>query len=191
MLWSYDFGTELNEVAYHKDAKGGSLIQIADLNNDGKAEVIIGFAEPLNHQLDGRISCFSADGRLLWTTKPGRALHFGGHLYEDRFRICRVLVLKTRRQPLIVAWGFHHLYFPSFVALYDADGRLRGQYWNSGHIIKMAVHDIDVDGDDEVLCGGCRNADGRAFLAVLEIDNLWGQSPQDTLGRYFSPDLPP
>lgn len=53
------------------------------------------------------------------------------------------------------------------------------------------MHDLDADGDDEVLCGGYRNLDGRAFLAVLESDNLWGQSPQAGTTRYFSPDLPP
>lgn len=57
-------------------------------------------------------------------------------------------------------------------------------------ISDLTDYDIDHDHTDEILASGHRDEDGRAFIAVLEMDNLWGLSPQYSCGRSFSRELP-
>jgi len=128
----------------------------------------------------------------MWIAKPGRKIRFGENDYEDAFNITQLRVVKNRRGERFVAVSAHHYsFFPSFAAVYNMDGALVGQYWSAGAISDIAVYDFDGDGDDEIIAGGFRNEDGRAFLAVLEIDNMWGLSPQDSSGHYSSRELPP
>lgn len=195
VLWNYDFGAPLIKSAY-LDEKNQMLhprLLFNDINHDGKIETIIGIDEARDQSyLSGTIYCFSNDGRIIWTARPGRTIHFNQEEFDNHYGIFEMQNVRNRKGQRFIAVAANHVpFFPSFIALYNGSGELVGQFWNAGNVTDMAVFNIDHDGDEEIMASGYRNEDGQAFVAILEIDNMWGLSPQDKSGNYYSRDLPP
>jgi len=58
----YVFDSEGNEL-WHYDQWGGGVLEIVDMNMDGKMELMFGVGNPYD---GGKMLCFSNDGQILW-----------------------------------------------------------------------------------------------------------------------------
>lgn len=75
--------------------------------------------------------------------------------------------------------GQHYLYYPTQIALLDADGRLQREYWHSGHLGVMLPVDLDHSGVTKILLGGVANGPKMAELVVLDPDTFTGASTEE------------
>lgn len=193
VLWSHDFGAPLTKAAYMgKDCILHPRVLFNDLNRDGRNEVLIGIDDNVPcPDISGHLFCFSAKGAVLWRGQPGRVIYMDHKEYENRYGVTEIQMARNKDGQRFVAMAAsQYPHSPAFVALFDASGGLVGQYWNNGSISDMAVYDIDQDRTDEILASGYRDEDGRAFVAVLEMDNMWGLFPQDSCRSDVARDLP-
>jgi hypothetical protein len=177
-LWSHRFGEPLQKEAYNGQP-GQRRLWIGDLDGDGRSEVI--FAEyPYNDSSPGHLYCFASDGRVRWSYAPppvrDRERGYEPVYVTSGFEILDREAGAGRR---IAALWRHRLYHPTEFVLLEADGRVSGRYWHSGHLDYMDFTDLDGDSREEALLAGVNNGFGKATLVVLKPSELSAASTQD------------
>jgi hypothetical protein len=178
-LWTHVFGEELIESAYVREIP--RLCQFADLGDDNQIETIFSVM-PRSTEAERSLLCFSSDGRPRWKFVPGKTVidnlgrSFAPPYWPNGFQVVRS---KLAAPSKIVVSSNHNWSFPNQVAVLDGrTGRLLSQYWHRGHLLHMAMADIDGDGEPELLLGGVNDAPEyrRATLVVFDIDKVSGAS---------------
>ena len=91
-----------------------------------------------------------------------------------------VRVLKaTDKQPArIVVSSIHDTWWPSQIAILDANGKTISEYWHSGALTYMILADLDGDGKEEIVLTGVSEYDHQATLVVLDPDKVFGASTE-------------
>jgi hypothetical protein len=191
-LWRYDTKIEnlCDEAAFRKhyqvrkiDANGINIdlprLMIRDINGDRKPEVL--FSPRAN---DGRgvsdLLCFDDRGKLRWRLKPGREMWCGSRLYSDEYfvRGFDAVDIDDDGSLEIVMISQQPPNWLTQLAVLDANGRLRGEFWNSGNLSDFASADLNGDGKSELLAVGLNNEYAKGCLIVLDPRNISGGSPQ-------------
>lgn len=164
---------------------------LEDIDNDGKVEVLFNILAEDNFG-GGSVLCFSQKGKRLWEFEMGRPLEFGetrfsGDFCVRGFGVCDLDGDGTK-EVVVVAhqWGR----FPTRLAVLSAEGKLLGDFWNSGQLIDIIFYDLDRDGRKEILAGGTNNEYGQGALVVFDSADIRGCSPQ-TDERYAWKDIEP
>ena len=119
-------------------------------------------------------------------------MKFGRDYFSDFYKVESILVEKffndCENQILInVA---HWPYFPSNLTLLNSRKKVLGEYWNSGRFNCFDFYDINHDGKREIFAGGMNNEGKVAFLVILDPVNMWGSSPQNKDGNYYTKNVP-
>lgn len=201
-LWSFDTGVAdlADEAGYRlhfSHRRVGSddksvlpWLKIEDINGDGQVEtlVIIKTADDASHT---SLICFDSRGNKLWVYSPGREMTFGGKRYSADYALDAVDVLDigpTVPKKIFVMMR-QKPNWPSYIATLSPQGQMLGEYWNAGRFSDYALVDIDNDGVPALVLVGTNNEYRKGFLAVLDLDNVWGCSPQGE--DYKSPELKP
>ena len=154
------------------DAQVIDKVLVADIDGDGHKEVLVSFV-PENPREGGSVLCFDGGGRLRWERHLGSPKVFGGRSFEAAFRgrFMRQVVIAGR--PYLLTVANHYLWYPAQVALLDPrTGRVVEEYWHPGAIYHCLLHELDRDGEPEVLLGAINNPGtglGHAALAVLKL----------------------
>lgn len=200
-LWRFETGVDglIGEKGYreHFQIKRDVAYEInypwliiADITGDGRAEVI--FAPKTEDEYrEGLVFCFDRRGREMWRFRFGRPIRFGPQDYAD-FMVRGFLaddLDRDGRKEVIVnsnARGF----YPAQLAVLGADGKLRGEYWNSGQLLDIACVDLDRNGRKELLVSGQNNEYRKPCLIVFDAGRISGCSPQ-LVDRFVSPGLSP
>ena len=150
-------------------------VQIADLDDDGRNEVVVGYST--DQPPESRVDCYSADGELRWSFRPGRPVHTAAEEFSPLFDF-RALALVPGPEPQIAVASVHAVAPPSQVALLSPRGDVTAEYWHFGYLTELAVGDVDRDGDPELLAGGMNHAEEAAELVVLDPDHMNGASQE-------------
>lgn len=160
-----------------------------DLDGDGRKEVLYApHSEKGTHSR--RIFCFDRRGRPRWPApfEGGRELTFGTKSYSrDYFSFFETLDLDGDGRLEILVISDHNSDWPTQLAVLSADGRVLGEYWNSGRITSTAVADLNGDGRPELILGGTNAEYAKAFLAIFDPRRISGASPNT--GEFRSPAL--
>ena len=193
-LWRYD--TEIknlldeNEYRSHFQIRRRNVnppfdmllpyLIIEDINQDGKKEVLF-----CTHTQDryggGFLFCFGHKGDLLWRFKAGRKIKFGQKNYSSDFWIRGFITNDfdhDGRHGIVLisnAVGF----FPTQLVFLNAEGKILGEYWNSGQFSGLILKDINADGKKEIIVPGINNEYGKACLLVFDSTLVNGSSPQN------------
>ncbi len=168
-LWEKRFAS-LHSPYY---AEPGDKALIADLDGDGRREVLFSYQPEEPARRGNSLLCFEQNGRLRWEKALNAAKTFMGREFSPGYlpRLLRSVSAGGAHYVLVVA--NHHLWFPSQTVLLDAaGGQVRSEYWHPGAIHRCLLHDLDGDGVPEVVLGGINNPGdglGHAALAVLKI----------------------
>jgi len=164
-------------------------VKIEDINNDGRTEVLF-MIHTHNDNADTGLYCLDHRGRKLWTYTPGREMTFGTRHFSEDYALDAVDVIPAgpQGQKRILVLARHIPNFPSYLALLAPDGKTLGEYWNAGRFSDYEFIDIDDDGLGLLHIAGTNNEYGRGFLAILDINNLRGCSPQTD--EFRCADLP-
>lgn len=199
-LWRFETGVDglIDEKGYRehfqvkKVAPPGMDLPgliIGDITGDGRAEVL--FAPMTADEYREKfVFCFDRRGRELWRFRFGRPIRFGPQDYADfaiRGFVADDLDGDGRKEVIINsnARGF----YPAQLAVLGSDGRLRGEYWNSGQLLDIVCADLDHDGRKELLVSGQNNEYRKPCLIVFDANRIAGCSPQ-SVDRFISPGIP-
>jgi hypothetical protein len=148
-------------------------VLIADIDGDGRQEVLVNYLPPNLGQDGGSLLCFDSKGRQRWQFKYGSAKTFGERSFSASYVGRFVRPLHLGGKPHLLTIANHYIWYPSQTALLDPKtGRLEGEYWHPGAIFEYALYDMDRDGKEELFLGGINNPGdglGHAALAVLEL----------------------
>jgi hypothetical protein len=186
-LWRKDFPEGFTTDWYF--AKGlGSRLWFGDLEGKGHTSVLFLYA-PADQQShsstadqqshSSTLICYSDRGKEKWRWTPGRELpELNGS--PATFRTAALVVLKAtdKRPPRIVVASIHSIWWPSQIAVLDANGKTVSEYWHSGALTYMMLADLDGDGRDEIIATGVSEYDHQAELLVLDPDRVFGASTE-------------
>lgn len=202
-LWRFDtkLSDLLDDASYraHFQVRDRSVayqplwpyVAIHDLDGDGRSEVL--FSLKTRSQInEGLLIVFDDKGRERWRFTAGAAITFGGQPFPFEYRIFGFDVddYDGDGRPEVLVLSFQKLDWPCQVVLLDADGRLKGEYWNAGYIMDANLGDVDLDGRKELILSGVNNEYARGCLAVFKPGQLQGLSPQIS-EEFRSPQLGP
>ena len=156
------------------------LISFVDLDGDGRRETLFSI-KTTDETNEGTLTCYNPQGREMWRFRAGRELVFGGKLFRREYRIFGfdVADYDGDGKPEVLVMSVHKPDWPCQVAILDARGNLKGEYWNSGYLLDAATGDIDGDGQKELVLSGVNNGFRRGCVVVFKAGNVHGSSPQD------------
>jgi len=159
---------------------------IRDLDGDGRMEVLAVTGPDSNLQLaPWSLYCLGEDGSVRWKYEPGQSLQFANGSCDRNWVLCfdAVDLDGDSRQEVVVLSKNHRLY-PAKVTLLDAQGQVRGEFINSGHLYFLNYKDLDDDGILELIVSACHNGYRQPCLFVLDIRKIAGSSPQPDYPEY-------
>jgi len=189
-LWDHYLSPRLNKIEFEEDWPKKN-VQFKDIDNDGKPNVIVAIQNQDN--FDEEIVCFDHKGNQLWRRKIGKEILYGDKTFSSDFDIARFKLedLDGDSRDEIAVIACHKIYFPCRFMILNSSGDLIGEYWNAGHLNTMAFADLNDDRKKEIILGGVNNNYRKACLAVFDLAEVQGSSPQIKGTRYFSPVLGP
>jgi hypothetical protein len=166
---------------------------VADIDGEGKNEVLIAAGESTRAAWDDTLKCFNYRGTLRWKRTAGTPVLFGErHSSINMFWQYRSIFTfsdSSSPKPRLFATAGSS-YLPS--KLFEIDprtGKDLQAYWVPGAINTALAMDIDHDGKKELLIGGCNDAWNRASLAILDPSDINGHAPVQ--GDYTPQNCPP
>ena len=182
----------VSEAAYRRYewADPGRHELVADVDGDGRVEVL--FVErPAGFRQSGTVLlCFDENGAIRWRFAFGRERRVGARVFPKAYDGYLIGATQHGEQRYVVAHATQLPYFPDQVVLLDPkDGGLLDEYWHPGHFYAAKLFDLKGDGREELLLGGVNNPDdaiGHASLAVLTIP-FGGEGSGDTPNYFGNP----
>jgi len=180
-LWRFVFPTRV--------ATGnGAEALFADLDGDGRKELLFPYENIDREGQPGVLYCFSSNGDKLWTHPVGRELRTVGtnRVYPANYTLVWIRVLKkqTPSGGVILVGGHRGGTSLFVVELLTKEGKRVGEYYHPGWLWAVETADLDGDGYDEILLGGVNNAYGiigngkhGTTLVVLDSKRVEGQGP--------------
>jgi hypothetical protein len=128
---------------------------------------------------DGRVFCFSEEGEILWQVQTGREMTFGSKVYSNEYRVANFQSHDLNGDGLleIVLCSNQCDEFPTQLLLLNSGGKMLGEYWNSGRFADLVFEDLNQDGRKEIITGGVNNQFDGPFIAVLDMEDISGCSP--------------
>jgi len=181
-LWRHNFPEPFRADAYRGR---GRTLWFGDIDGDGSTETVFAYHPEAQGEAGTSLICFGADGGERWRFTAGRPVsdqteNFDG-IYEGTDFAVADFGPRLGRMAVITS---HHVTGdPNQVALIDGHGKVRGEYWHSGHLDSIAISQVDDDGVPEVLLAGVDGARQLATLVVLDAGRFWGAS--DGAGTRF------
>ena len=76
----------------------------------------------------------------------------------------------------IVVMSRHEYYYPTQIAVVDANGKTLSEYWHSGHLFHFKL--ASLEGREEIIASGISNGYHQATLLVLDPDHVSGASTE-------------
>lgn len=175
-LWRKPFAREVVTSGTCGLVKG----VVADLDGDGRKEVLFSETQEGGAGLAAPVVCWNADGTERWRFTPGRAVATAKTSYSPEYRACTATVLPEAMGGARLAVGsLHWMYSPYQVAFLTAEGRVVREYWHAGHLQHTGLQDIDGDGRPELLLAGVNNVRGRATLVALDPGRTQGVAAEE------------
>lgn len=173
-IWSYEDSD--NKIS-SKDLYKSSCIDFLDIDKDGANEVI---ARKYDSSEDRYyLTLFDNDKTVLWQTHITNQQMFNGLSLESDF--CPLDIkfahLRDKSCSIVTHWQ-HRGRFLSLISSHNSKGELLGKYIHVGHLSRLKIHDLDGDGNEEILFSGTNNLlNGEGVLGVLDLNGFKGVSP--------------
>ncbi len=177
-LWTKTFPAGFGPDWYYAPNMGPRL-WFADLEGNGETSVLFAYSPAAPQPYSTTLICYSSRGREKWSWTPGQELpELAGS--PPTYEIFALAVLKaTEKGPArIVVASPHAVWWPTQIAILDANGRLISEYWHSGALTHMVLADLDGNGKQQIVVTGISEYDHQATLIVLDPDRVTGASQE-------------
>src|SRR5208282_613309 len=179
-VWSKTFPEGFSADWYYGQGLATRL-WFGDLEGKGHTDVLFLYLPADSQQShSSTLICYSDRGKEKWRWTPGRELpELNGSLATFRSIAVRVLKATEMRPRRIVISSIHDTWWPSQIAILDANGKTISEYWHSGGFSYMVLADLDGDGREEIIATGVSNGyDHQATLVVLDPERVFGASTE-------------
>lgn len=157
-----------------------SRIWFGDLEDQGHTSVLFLYHPAVSSRSRSTtLICYSDRGKEKWRWTPGRDIpELEGSPATFETVGLGVLKATNKQHSRIVVSSRHNPSYPNQIAILDSNGRLLSEYWHSGHLVHLAVADLDGDGYEEIVATGISNGYRQATLVVLDPDRVFGASTE-------------
>lgn len=173
----------LNGQGFRDDeiARQTEFSQVADLDGDGKNEVITVLRSlGSESQKSDVVHIFTGDKTSHREIKLGGQVRFLETSYADYFATYLLLVDdfsgNGKKEMIAPATNIHS---PCVISRLDAQGNLIGEYWHFGYLTGINSVDLDKDGRKEIVCCGVNDAQGPngsyGVIVVLDPTGIVGK----------------
>ncbi len=168
-------------------------IVLADLDNDGKNEILLIRLDNKNSLMNKCIFCYYPDNTLKWKTviTPKDSL-YGKDICYDGVYLRNIIVIEnkhTKQKEIIVDYVICDL-FPYFVTKLDNNGKEISTFYNPGNTDFVNMVDINGEGREELIIGGVNNDFNKSgCLIVLDPEFIEGKAPGYRFPRGFNNGL--
>jgi hypothetical protein len=175
---------------------GTSRVEVADLNGDGKDEVVTTAPLAGRNTNQALVRVFDSHQRLLFEQEIGIPVEFRGVRYVDRMDAGPIAIARDsagKAADIIVASSAGRS--PTVIARLDAKGNILGEYWHFGTLHGLYAYDLDGDGRKEVIASGTNDMNdvlsdvrrSQAVFVVIDPCKLVGRNEsRATRGFGFS-----
>jgi hypothetical protein len=187
-VWTYPVGYRLvpyEGVRNRRARNASSTPAVADINGDGRAEVIavIGRATGQSEVPTQEVVCLSNTGELLWRYQPDVVLTFGDRTFGPPWVVSDIAIAGSGRTRTIWISFVHSVWWPSLLVRLDPTGAATIALVNSGAIYALSV--LPAAQGTRVLAAGVNNGWKAAMLAVVDETGPMRISPQAPGGSFF------
>lgn len=190
-LWSYPV-QNLGKFMDEEQSAGRQYVQVADLNGDGKSEVLtllpLGAGET---EAGNALHILSGDRTEIRRITAGEPLMWRGRIYPDEFRISGFRIGNYSgsgsQEIMVVA---NDLQSPSIVSRYDAHGNRLGTYRHFGQLVLMGGEPLRDRGAREFVLYGASDRDEGTYTAIilaLDPSRLTGDGESSYSGGFGLP----
>lgn len=189
--WRYILPSAPLQVDARRDPSFDSWL-IADVDGDGRREVLLPFRSDPESAVDDELYLFSADGKLLWKRHFGKPVVRNGVSQKGPFTVRRLALvpIKGRKESRILVVANHRLHSPTLISLLDISGNTQREYWHAGHITCLMIETQKSDGRSAIYLGGIANGYRAADLTVLDPEKFSGASVESDPEERIVSDLP-
>ena len=144
-------------------------IIIKDINKDNYAEVLFSI-QTQDEFNEGRLICYSHDGRELWTFEVGGRIQIGSDIFSAPFRIKGFITFDydADGSEEIFVIGIHRPHYPCQLSVLNSRGKKIAEYWHAGYISDLEFYDIDDDDLAELLVSGQNEEYKKGFFCGFE-----------------------
>ncbi len=190
-LWQHTFPEEIPSNFLDPDSELRHF-QFLDIDGDGEIELLFTYYKNEGKSLGSALYCFSGSGKVKWKYVPRRSLTDGRGSITPLYSISSVEAMPPSNHEAgwIAVGGQHAWSYPNILAVLNADGSVRGEYWHSGHLATMHLFDLNGDGVPEIVLGGIAEGYNRATLVVLDHNRVFGASTQPPEDHHQLQGLP-
>lgn len=186
-LWRIQLGRNLHPEQYSREHDTPAA-WIEDIDGDGRRELL--FCHHHDGASYGDLICFSETGEPKWRWTPGASAASFPEDLRPPYAADRVHVFRHRGEVRILVSSIHHTWFPSQLAMLDAQGRLLREYWHSGHIKEFLAVEWPGYPEPLIVVGGIANGYKVADLVVLSPSEFGGASYEES-PKHQIPGGPP
>ena len=131
--WRFAGGHLLIEDAHHRlcwekhlppfdprfEAETQDKVLIADIDGDGRAEVVLNYVPADVAEKGGSVMCFDHRGSLRWQYRYGVSKTFGNRTFAPTYRGNLLRAVRVHGAPRLLTVANHFIWYPSQVALLD------------------------------------------------------------------------
>lgn len=159
---------------------------IADIEGDGRIEVLFTYWPKSLYESSGKLCCFEQDGSVRWEFRFGRKRFFGERELSSNYLGNMVRLVHAHGKNWILSVSHHDHWFPAHAVVHDPEtGQIHQEYWHPGWIQVCNAFDLDNDGSQEILLAGVNNPGsglGHIGLAVLKVAATQQKPVPDRVG---------
>jgi hypothetical protein len=193
-LWSCPV-PHLSEFLQQERETGRTYLQLADLDGDGRNELITSYPVVPGDGENGEfLHVLNYDKTEIRRIRPGEAVMCRGRTYADEFQVGGFSIgdfSGTGSMEIVVL--MNHLHSPSIVSRYDAAGKRLGTYRHFGQLSLMGTKPIaDGPAQEFVLYGGSDTEEGSYTAVIVGLDpsRLTGDGESSYSGGFSLPHSP-
>jgi len=173
-IWTYEDSD--NKIS-SRDWDKSRCIGFLDIDKDGANEVI---ARKYDSSKDRYyLTLFDNDKKVLWQKHITNKQKFNGLSLESDFYLLDIKLahLRDKSCSIVTHWQ-HRGRFLSLISSHNSKGELLSKYIHVGHLSSFKIHDLDGDGNEEIIFSGTNNLlNGEGVLGVLDLNGFKGVSP--------------
>lgn len=174
-VWTRQFPYPLMEVS--SAATQGLAPWIGDVDGDGTNETVLAYYHVKRESEGWEVYCLSSKGDIQWRLTPTRAVRNSIRTFHPPYVMRAFAVFPSPERDgthWTAAVFVHHTEYPSTLLVVDSKGKLRGEYWQAGHLNALKTLDLDGDGIVELIAAGIQHGVEQAVLVVLDPRDVHG-----------------